>query len=71
MMKKNQRKKRMSVRVVDRLLLVVLMIVFVSGILLHPFSEMLAVKMIHKLSSVLLVIGVIVHMVQHKRGKGV
>ncbi len=47
-----------------------LVVVFFSGILLQLFQEVLAIQMIHKLSSTILVAGVIVHVIQHKKQKG-
>lgn len=56
-----------SIRLVDWMLLADLAVVFLSGILLHPLQGVFAIKILHKLSSVLLVIGMIVHVVQHKK----
>jgi len=44
--------------------------VFFSGILLQLFQEVLAIQMIHKLSSTILVAGVIVHVIQHLISSG-
>lgn len=68
-MNMNNKTEKRPVQVVNVLLLIILAVVFLSGILLHPFEGVLAIKIIHKLSSTLLVIGVIVHVIQHKRGK--
>lgn len=71
MMKKNRKREwlcqKASVRFVDRILLAALVVVFFSGILLHPLQQVFAIKMIHKVSSVILVIGVIVHIIQHRK----
>lgn len=69
-MKMNQKKGKLSVRLVNRILLTALVVVFFSGILLQLFQEVLAIQMIHKLSSTILVAGVIVHVIQHKKQKG-
>ena len=69
-MKRNQKKGKLSVRLVNRILLTALVVVFFSGILLQLFQEVLAIQMIHKLSSTILVAGVIVHVIQHKKQKG-
>ena len=64
----NKRKKKWSVQLVNGMLLIILAVVFVSGVLLHPFSGVLAIKILHKLSS-LLVVGVMVHILQHRSRK--
>lgn len=53
----------------NKILLMVLVITFVSGILLHPFHDAVVILMIHKISSVLLVVGTIVHVKQHRQRK--
>lgn len=71
MMKKNRKREwlcqKVSVQFVNRILLAALVVVFFSGILLHPLQQVFAIKMIHKVSSVILVIGVIVHIIQHRK----
>lgn len=47
----------------------VLVITFASGILLHLFHDAVVILMIHKISSVLLVVGTIVHVKQHRQRK--
>ena len=54
-----------SWQIVDRILLVNLFLLLVSGILLYPFRGTLIPLMLHKISSVFLVLGMIVHVVQH------
>lgn len=56
-----------SVRVVDWALIALLAVLFVSGMLLHPLRDALALKIIHKLSAVLFVAGILVHIVQHRK----
>lgn len=58
--------RKRSIQIVDWVLIAILAILFLTGILLHSLHEMLALKIIHKISAVLLVLGIIVHMVQHK-----
>lgn len=58
--------KNKSVRWVDWGLMVALATVFVTGILLHPLQGILLIKILHKLSSVFLITGMVVHVVQHK-----
>lgn len=73
MMKKNRKREwlcqKASVLFVDRILLAALIVVFLSGILLHPLQQVFVIKMVHKVSSVILVIGVIVHILQHRRSR--
>lgn len=56
-----------SIQIIDWALTALLAILLLTGILLHPLHEVLALKIIHKLSAVLFVLGLIAHMVQHKR----
>lgn len=65
-MKRNEKNEKRFVQMVNWLLLADLAVAFLTGILLYPFPEVLAVSALHKLSAVLLVLGVIVHLVQHK-----
>lgn len=53
---------------VDRGLTAALVIMILTGLLLHPLGNMLFIKMAHKLSSVVFVLGCIIHMIQHKPG---
>lgn len=68
-MKKCQKKKKSCVRLLDRFLIAVLAVAFLSGMLLYPLQEVSAIQGLHKLSALLLVVGVIVHIVQHRKGK--
>lgn len=56
-----------SVQIIDWALIALLALLLSTGILLHPLHEILALKIIHKLSAVLFVPGIIVHMIQHKK----
>lgn len=44
-----------------------LAILFVTGMMLHPMRAVLALKIVHKLAAVLFVLGIIGHIVQHRR----
>lgn len=59
--------KKSAVRIVDCVLLAALAVLIVTGILLHPLQGVLAVKILHKLSAVVFVLGLIAHVVQHVR----
>ncbi len=54
-----------GVQIVDWILLIALIVMFLSGIMLHPMGDLLWVKIIHKSSSLLFIVLVIVHGVQH------
>lgn len=56
-----------SIQIIDWALIALLAILLVTGFLLHPLHEIPALKIIHKLSAVLFVLGVIAHLVQHKK----
>lgn len=55
------------IQMVDWALIVVLAVLLVTGILLHPIRDVLALKIAHKLAAVLFALGVIVHIVQHRK----
>ena len=48
------------------LLLGTLAVLMITGILLHPLHGVLIVLILHKLSAVLFVFGLIAHVVQHR-----
>lgn len=54
-----------SVRRVDYILMAALAVLVLTGILLHPLHGVLAVKILHKLSAVLFVLGMVGHLIQH------
>ena len=58
--------KKGSVRITDLVMLIALAFVFLSGMLLHPLQGTSVVLILHKMSSVIFVIGMIVHVVQHR-----
>ncbi len=58
-----------SVRITDWVMMIALIVVFVSGIMLHPLKGILIILIIHKMSSVVFVLGMIIHMVQHRQKK--
>lgn len=66
--KKRERKKyvRGSFNMVDNVLLAAMAVMVISGILMHPLSGLLLVKILHKLSSLVFSMGCIVHVMQHK-----
>lgn len=55
----------LTVRLVDEVLLAALLIVIVSGMLMHPFSNVLWIGILHKLSGVVFFLGMIAHVIQH------
>lgn len=56
-----------GIQIVDWILTIALVIMFLSGLLLHPMGDIMWIKMAHKLSSVIFIVFVIVHSVQHVR----
>lgn len=56
-----------SIQVIDWALIALLAILFLTGFLLHPLHDVLALKILHKLSAVLFVLGVIAHILQHRK----
>lgn len=58
---------RTGLRVVDWLLTIALVVMFVSGLLLHPIGDSPGMLIAHKLSGVLFVVFVIAHGGQHMR----
>lgn len=65
-MAKMQYQKK-SVRLMDQILIAALLILFVTGILMHPLQGILVLKILHKLSAVVFVLGIIGHIIQHRR----
>lgn len=66
--RKQQKKtmyRKVSIQMVDKILMAAFAAVILTGILLHPLQDMLILKILHKLSAVIFVVGIIVHMVQH------
>lgn len=64
------RYQKTAVRVVDEVLLGALVVLFVTGMLLHPLQGMLAIKLVHKLAAIVFVLGIIGHIVQHCKNGG-
>lgn len=56
-----------KVKIADEVLLAALAVLFVTGMLMHPMQEVLLVKILHKLSGVVFSLGLITHIVQHKK----
>lgn len=60
------RYQKTSVRVVDQVLIAALLILFATGILMHPLQGILILKILHKLSAVVFVLAIIGHVIQHR-----
>lgn len=58
--------KKPAVRRVDRMLIAAMAVLALTGVLLHPLQGAFVIKILHKLSAVLFVIGTIVHVIQHR-----
>lgn len=65
-MKMKKKRAGLFMRCVNRIIPAALIVVFISGILLYPLEGVQAVKVIHKLSAVVLAVGAAVHMAQHR-----
>lgn len=59
--------KKKSVQVVDWMIIIALIILIVSGVLLHPMRGLLALKIAHRLSAVIFLITLIIHGVQNRK----
>lgn len=59
------KKQKKAIWIVDQVLLGALVVMFISGMLIHPLHGMFAVKMLHKLSSVMFVLAMLGHVAQH------
>lgn len=55
-----------GVRLLDQVLNGALIVLFVTGMLLHPLQGVLVLQILHKLSAVLLILGIIGHVIQHR-----
>lgn len=55
-----------EIRLVDQVLLAALIVMFVTGMLMHPLHGMFVVKLLHKLSAVLFVLCTVGHVAQHR-----
>ena len=62
---RRMRYMKLSWTIVDIVLIASLMAMFGSGMILHLLRELFVVKIAHKLSSLLFVIVLIVHCIQH------
>lgn len=59
--------KKMSVQMADWVLMVALAVLFLTGMLLHPLQGALIIKLLHKLAAVIFVLGILVHIAQHRK----
>lgn len=60
------RYRSLAIRIIDEVLLVALFVIFLTGMLMHPLQGVLAVKILHKLSSAVFVLGTFGHVLQHR-----
>lgn len=66
---KQMKYRKTSVQAVDWILIAALIVLVVSGILLHPLGGLLILKIIHKLAAVIFVLGLFAHILQHVKKK--
>ncbi len=69
-----RRRKRMftcpkTYGITDAVTCIAMLGVLISGLMLKPFKDVMAVLMLHKISSVVFVAGLLVHMRQHVRSQ--
>lgn len=62
---KKMKYQNTAIRLVDWILLIALTSLLITGILAHPMHNILIIKILHKFSAAIFVLGLIVHMVQH------
>lgn len=60
------KRKESRIRVTDWVILGAFLVMFLSGILMHPLGDVLMVKLAHKLSSVVFLLGTCGHVCQHR-----
>ncbi len=58
--------QKSGIQLVNQVMLSALLVLFVTGMLLHPLQGVLVLKLLHKLSAVLLILGMIGHVIQHR-----
>lgn len=61
--------KKMPVQIADWVLMAALAVLFLTGMLLHPLQGALIIKILHKLAAVIFVLGIFVHIAQHRKVK--
>lgn len=59
------RKQKRALQAVDQILMASLIVMFVSGMLMHPLQGVVIVKLLHKLSAVIFVLAMLGHVAQH------
>lgn len=57
-----------AARLTDWVIIGTLAVLVITGILLHPLHGMLVIKILHKLAAVCFVIGMVAHIIQHRKG---
>lgn len=65
MVKMKYQEKR--IRLTDEVLMGALAVLSVTGMLMHPLQGVLLVKILHKLSGMVFILGLITHILQHKK----
>lgn len=64
--RKKMKYREMMIKVIDWFEIIMLILLIVTGILLHPLQGVMFVKIVHKLAAVLFLIGMLWHMWQHR-----
>lgn len=55
--------------VINNILTVLFIVMAVTGILSHPFSDIMWFKILHASSGILFIIGTVIHILQHRKAK--
>lgn len=61
--------RKPAIRWVDEILLAATVVMFVTGMLLHPMQGVFIIKLLHKLSAIVFILGTVAHVVQHRAGR--
>lgn len=62
---KTNKGRRFFIKMTHIIIVIALICAFLTGVLMHPLEEMMLIKILHKLASALLMLGVVVHVIQH------
>ncbi|MCI5647988.1 MAG: hypothetical protein ACI4EG_14705 [Fusicatenibacter sp.] len=65
--RKSWKVQKRGVRITDWVMILSLVVLFLTGMLLHPMQGAIAVKIVHKLAAVSFAAGVLAHAWQKKR----
>lgn len=58
--------RKTSVQAVDQVMMAALIVMFGTGMLIHPLQDVFLILMLHKLSAIVFVLATIGHVLQHR-----